>query len=48
MPAAPKLATFPAIRGALKFYQVASISTGTIWGDGGTLSGPFTLKNFPT
>ncbi len=28
MPAAPKLATFPAIRGALKFYQVASIITG--------------------
>ncbi|WP_040165978.1 DUF3817 domain-containing protein [Microbacterium gorillae] len=26
---APKLATFPAIRGALKFYQVASIITGT-------------------
>jgi hypothetical protein len=30
MPAAPKLATFPAIRGALKFYQVASIITGTM------------------
>jgi integral membrane protein len=28
MPAAPKLATFPAIRGALKFYQVCSIITG--------------------
>lgn len=26
--AAPKLATFPAIRGALKFYQIASIITG--------------------
>ncbi|MFK4791444.1 DUF3817 domain-containing protein [Microbacterium sp. ZW T5_56] len=25
---APKLATFPAIRGALKFYQIASIITG--------------------
>ncbi|MFJ6653925.1 DUF3817 domain-containing protein [Microbacterium sp. NPDC091313] len=29
MPAAPKLASFPAIRGALKFYQVCSIITGT-------------------
>ena len=28
MPRAPKLASFPAIRGALKFYQVASIITG--------------------
>ncbi|HWI29993.1 MAG TPA: DUF3817 domain-containing protein [Microbacterium sp.] len=28
MPSAPKLATFPAIRGALKFYQVCSIITG--------------------
>jgi len=28
MPAAPKLATFPAIRGALKFYQICSIITG--------------------
>lgn len=26
----PKLATFPAIRGALRFYQVASIVTGTM------------------
>ena len=25
---APKLATFPAIRGALKFYQIASVITG--------------------
>jgi preprotein translocase subunit SecY len=30
MPRAPKLASFPAIRGALKFYQVASIITGTM------------------
>ncbi|GAA2002948.1 DUF3817 domain-containing protein [Microbacterium ulmi] len=30
MPAAPKLASFPAIRGALKFYQIASIITGTM------------------
>ncbi|MEZ3162047.1 DUF3817 domain-containing protein [Microbacterium sp. BWT-B31] len=30
MPAAPKLASFPAIRGALKFYQVCSIITGTM------------------
>lgn len=29
MPLAPKLASFPAIRGALKFYQVCSIITGT-------------------
>ncbi|QAY58997.1 DUF3817 domain-containing protein [Microbacterium protaetiae] len=29
MPLAPKLATFPAIRGALKFYQICSIITGT-------------------
>ncbi|WP_434810581.1 DUF3817 domain-containing protein [Microbacterium sp. bgisy189] len=28
MPAQPKLASFPAIRSALKFYQVASIITG--------------------
>ena len=28
MPRAPKLSSFPAIRGALKFYQVASIITG--------------------
>jgi len=28
MPVAPKLATFPAIRGALKFYQIASVITG--------------------
>ncbi|RZI91879.1 MAG: DUF3817 domain-containing protein [Microbacterium sp.] len=28
MPAQPKLATFPAIRSALKFYQVASVITG--------------------
>ena len=26
--AAPKLASFPAIRGALKFYQIASVITG--------------------
>jgi hypothetical protein len=30
MPAAPKLASFPAIRGALKFYQICSIITGTM------------------
>jgi hypothetical protein len=29
MPRAPKLASFPAIRGALKFYQICSIITGT-------------------
>ena len=29
MPLAPKLASFPAIRGALKFYQICSIITGT-------------------
>ncbi len=29
MPLAPKLATFPAIRGALRFYQICSIITGT-------------------
>ncbi|KEP72565.1 hypothetical protein HR12_43090 [Microbacterium sp. SUBG005] len=28
MPRAPKLASFPAIRGALKFYQICSIITG--------------------
>lgn len=28
MPRAPKLASFPAIRGALKFYQVCSVITG--------------------
>ena len=28
MPAQPRLASFPAIRGALKFYQIASIITG--------------------
>ncbi|MGP3535689.1 DUF3817 domain-containing protein [Microbacterium sp. RD1] len=28
MPAAPKLASFPAIRGALTFYQICSIITG--------------------
>jgi len=28
MPVQPKLASFPAIRGALKFYQIASIITG--------------------
>ena len=28
MPRAPKLASFPAIRGALRFYQVCSIITG--------------------
>ncbi|MFE1645804.1 DUF3817 domain-containing protein [Microbacterium sp. P01] len=30
MPASPKLASFPAIRGALKFYQIASLITGTM------------------
>jgi integral membrane protein len=30
MPRAPKLASFPAIRGALKFYQISSIITGTM------------------
>ncbi len=30
MPVAPKLASFPAIRGALKFYQICSIITGTM------------------
>lgn len=30
MPPAPKLASFPAIRGALRFYQVCSIITGTM------------------
>ncbi|MDY0910429.1 DUF3817 domain-containing protein [Microbacterium sp. CFBP9034] len=30
MPRAPKLATFPAIRGALKFYQICSVITGTM------------------
>ncbi len=29
MPLAPKIASFPAIRGALRFYQVCSIITGT-------------------
>ncbi|WP_438353730.1 DUF3817 domain-containing protein [Microbacterium sp. CJ88] len=28
MPAAPRLATFPAIRGALRFYQICSVITG--------------------
>ena len=28
MPSAPKTASFPAIRGALKFYQIAAIITG--------------------
>jgi len=28
MPAQPKLATFPAIRSALKFYQIAAVITG--------------------
>ena len=28
MPAAPRLASFPAIRGALKFYQICSVITG--------------------
>ncbi|MEZ5189098.1 MAG: DUF3817 domain-containing protein [Microbacterium sp.] len=26
----PKLATFPAIRGALRFYQIASVITGVM------------------
>ena len=30
MPRAPKLASFPAIRGALRFYQVCSVITGTM------------------
>ena len=30
MPRAPKLASFPAIRGALRFYQICSIITGTM------------------
>ncbi len=30
MPAAPKLASFPAIRGALRFYQICSVITGTM------------------
>jgi integral membrane protein len=30
MPRAPKLASFPAIRGALKFYEICSIITGTM------------------
>ncbi len=30
MPAAPKPSTFPAIRGALRFYQIASIITGVM------------------
>ncbi|WP_243075729.1 DUF3817 domain-containing protein [Microbacterium sp. SS28] len=30
MPSAPKLASFPAIRGALRFYQICSIITGTM------------------
>ncbi len=30
MPSAPKLASFPAIRGALKFYQICSVITGTM------------------
>jgi len=30
MPAAPRLASFPAIRGALKFYQICSVITGTM------------------
>ncbi|GAA4358541.1 DUF3817 domain-containing protein [Microbacterium rhizosphaerae] len=29
MPPAPKIASFPAIRGALKFYQICSVITGT-------------------
>nr|WP_274637669.1 DUF3817 domain-containing protein [Microbacterium bovistercoris] len=29
MPLAPKLASFPAIRGALKLYQICSVITGT-------------------
>ena len=28
MPVAPKMASFPAIRGALKFYQICSVITG--------------------
>ena len=30
MPREPKLASFPAIRGALKFYQICSVITGTM------------------
>ena len=30
MPRAPKLASFPAIRGALRFYQICSVITGTM------------------
>ena len=30
MPAAPRLASFPAIRGALRFYQICSVITGTM------------------
>lgn len=30
MPPAPKLASFPAIRAALKFYQICSVITGTM------------------
>ena len=30
MPREPKLASFPAIRGALRFYQICSIITGTM------------------
>lgn len=30
MPRAPKLASFPAIRGALRFYQICSIITGVM------------------
>ena len=30
MPRAPRLASFPAIRGALRFYQICSIITGTM------------------
>jgi len=30
MPAAPKLASFPAIRGSLRFYEIASAVTGTL------------------
>ncbi len=30
MPAAPKLSSFPAIRGALRFYQICSVITGTM------------------
>ena len=29
MPPAPKIASFPVIRGALKFYQICSVITGT-------------------